>query len=170
MKKLLKNWILYLILSILVLGFGAYLIYDTRLGHDLSSIFVGIGVVIYTVGTLYPSLKKYNNATSKLCLLLEFLIDLVIGVMMIIDQNGAKYLPFLIYLRGFNILLVRYISKKSGDPAYYFLGIFLVTAGTYIYCKNLIGAKQLYYGLLGMVFLAGLLLVYLCIKFFKEKK
>lgn len=169
MKKLLKNWIFYTVLAVLVIGFGVYLCFDKTLGTKLAYIILGAFILIYTALTVFPNLKRYRNKYSKICLIVEFVFDAIVGIFMIIDTKGADLLPFVIYLRGFNILLVRYISKVAGEPVRYFIGIGLLTAGTYIWARNIIKANELYYILLGILFLFGIGLIASAVKYYKKK-
>ena len=168
-KKIQKNWLMWLIVGIIVLAAGIVsLIMDQAKGHPyiplgdkgkIDFIILISGTLVTLLGIYYvlPATKS-GKAGFVTAYWVEFVIILIIAILGFfipfvygligksfpVSVNGGLvfWLGIIFYVHGVIQLAECAFSSPSGKKAWFVFGIFSVTLGTYLFFKGLNGVDK----------------------------
>ena len=195
-KKIKKDWLLWLIIGIIVLALGivSLIMYIQKkdpaipIGDgkmiDLVLLASGILVIILAIYFIFPE-TKHGRQAFRVCYWIEFVVALAVAIFgflvpfttMMIGGNNPLQVPgdlvfwygLLLYFHGVIKLAECAFSSPTKKTAWFWFGIVTVTLGLYLFFNGSIYLEYLKMSIVAFLIVIGLVLTVLSIMGYSEK-
>ncbi len=167
-----KNWLVFLIVGILAVGFGVVVIPQvTDLGSTILDLVIAILLIAYLALYLFGKVTTSSKGPIKILTIVEFAVISIIALGLILSQfkvitiSGAfEILGFVIWFRGITEALRGYYYRGNGKPytvGLFFLNLLLISGGVYLMLKPPLSQDQLILILAAVLILTGVTFIVL---------
>ncbi len=182
MKRFKGDYIVYLIVSVLLIALGIVMIVNNyEIGLKILNIALALMIVAYLALVLFP-LIKHKRGTIQILTIIEFVLVCIIAVGLVLQQfkvfniaGACKIIGLVIWLRAV-VELFRAYFYRGKDSSYnyavwYFCIILaLITLGTYMFAKPFFSDTQVVLVLAIMCFVVAIALIVLGIVYAPKNK
>jgi len=182
MKRFKGDYIVYLIVSVLLITLGiVMLVNNYEIGLKIVNIAIALILVAYLALVLFP-LIKHKRGTVQILTIVEFVLVCLIAVGLILQQfkvfniaNACQIIGLVVWLRAV-VELFRAYFYRGKDSSYnyavwYFcLILVLITFGTYMFAKPFFTNEQVVLALSIICFVLALALIIVGIIYIPKKQ
>ena len=154
--------IIDIIVGVIIIFLGIFFVFiQPDLGENIKNVAIGLMILIIIVLLVYPDLKKPKSKLMLGLLFFELLIGALVGIMFISNSSGnpSLWIGLVIYIHGVVGLIGGFFSSEKQKMWLFFLSLFFVTLGVYIFASHLITNDMLLTVLLLMFLVPGVFLV-----------
>ncbi len=175
MQNLKKNKNFNLIMAIIFYIFGIFLVIDHYLwpkllvAQSITFYLIGVLFILYSVTLFFKLLKINQNKNVQIFLFIEFVINIVCSVLIMVQKQGSLYIGIILYLRGLNELICHYITKYN-KLSRFILAIILLTVAVFMISSKIITDNYFLYFVFAMVFAFAIYFTFIYMKLPKKAK
>ncbi len=182
MKRFKGDYIVYLIVSVLLITLGiVMLVNNYEIGLKIVNIALALIIVAYLALVLFP-LVKHKRGTIQILCIVEFVLVCLIAVGLVLQQfkvfniaGACKIAGLVIWLRAIVELFRAYFYRGKDSSYNYAIWYFclilgLITLGTYMFAKPFFTDQQVVLTLSIVCFVLALALIVVGIMYIPKKK
>lgn len=175
MKKIKNNLVVNLIIAILALASFLVFLLDKTVdlfkGKTLSIIYYFIAFILL-IAAVVIFIKKMDvqNKKIKLLAFIELVLNVIAFILIIRQTYLSITIGLIIYFRGFVELLYPYITTANLSKKNFFIGILMLTLGSFLLFSGRVKDDDYVYFLLAILLIIGLYTLIISINLIKNKK
>ncbi|MBU1145182.1 MAG: Rho termination factor N-terminal domain-containing protein [Firmicutes bacterium] len=169
-KLLFKNNIVNIVVGVILTLFTILAYFLGWIGEFLA-IFIGIILIALSLQRFIITFKKVRSRNATAVLMIEIILDLLLGTLLIITQKNAEiYIGLILFLRGFSYLIINYLINRPIKFIIYLMNILFLTVGCFFMFRPPLGLNYLEIAALCLFVFIGLIYIIFGILYLNENK